>query len=52
MNNLNITNTLIKAGANLDTQASMLFNQWTALYFGKILQLKSILVCYQIIFLY
>ena len=48
MNNLNITNTLIKAGANLDTQASMLFNQWTALHFGKILQLKSLLVCYHI----
>ena len=50
MNNLNITNTLIKASADLDTQASMLFNQWTALHFGKILQLKPILVCYQIIF--
>jgi hypothetical protein len=39
MNNLNITNTLIKAGAYLDAQASMLFNQWTALHFGKIFQL-------------
>jgi hypothetical protein len=29
MKNLNITNALIKAGAYLDTQASMLFNQYT-----------------------
>jgi hypothetical protein len=40
MNNLNITNTLIKAGANLDTQASMLINQWTALHFGKFFNLN------------
>jgi hypothetical protein len=40
MNNLNVTNTLIKAGADLNTQASMLFNQYTALHFGKSLRLQ------------
>jgi hypothetical protein len=37
MNNLNITNTLIAAGALLNIQASLYLNQWTALHFGKII---------------
>jgi hypothetical protein len=36
-NNLNITNTLIFAGANINIQASTPFNQWAALHFGNLL---------------
>ncbi len=40
VNNLNLTNTLIKAGSDLNTQASMTFNQYTALHFGKVFDIK------------
>jgi hypothetical protein len=34
-NNLNLTNTLIKAGGSVDVQAYLCLNQWTPLHFGE-----------------